>query len=154
MEKSFSFHGRKRYKVDSKGRIPFPSEWFGSMNLRFDGSIIIARGFSPDEKFLELFSPAKWKEKMSSINDVFPEGKLKNSFIRWYVSTAETVSLDNQSRLRVPSELIEYAGLEKDAVYLGALNSVQLWSGKLLDETSDLKEEDFEDIFDIMNNMK
>ena len=146
-----TFHGRNQYKLDSKGRIPFPTIWFEPMDLRFGESVVVARGLSSNERYLEIFSPKSWEEKMKKIKSSFPEGQLKNNFIRWYVSSAESVELDTQNRMRLPANLIKYCNLKKDVVLLGALDTIQIWALESLNIDEDFSGDDFDKVFEFMN---
>jgi len=154
VEKKLSFHGRNYYKLDAKGRVPFPAQWFAPLDLRFGESLIVARGLSPDAKFLELYSPLGWSEKMDAVNNSFPEGKLKNNFIRWYVSTAESVELDTQNRIRLPKHLIEFSSLGKEVVLLGCVDRIEIWGKEALEKSESLSGEDFNDIYGFLNDYK
>jgi len=153
MGNSNSFHGRNYYKVDAKGRVPFPSQWFAPLNLRLGDSLVVARGIAPDSKFLELYSPERWEERVKLIDGSFPEGKLKSKFVRWYVSTAESIELDTQNRVRLPKHLIEFSGLNKDIVLLGCVDKIEIWSKELLEKSESLTDEDFGDIYDFLNEL-
>jgi MraZ protein len=147
------FHGRKDYRLDPKGRIPFPAIWYEPLGLGNTNRVVVAKGFSSDERYLELFSNESWKERMKIVYK-FPEGRTRNRFVRWYVSSAETVELDNHNRLRLPKTLIEYSGLEKDVVLLGSIETLQIWAKELLDEAGDVDDTDFDMVFDYMNRVK
>lgn len=154
METKSFFHGRNQYRIDMKGRLPFPPQWFAPLDLRYGESIVAARGISPDAKFLELYSPKGWADKMAMVEEAFPEGKLKNNFIRWFVSTAESVELDTQNRIRIPKHLMEYAALDKDAILLGCVDRIEVWSIENLEKNEVLTEPDFGQIFGFLNEKR
>lgn len=154
MEKNNSFHGRNYYKVDTKGRVPFPAQWFAPLDLRYGESLVIARGFSPDSKYLELYSPASWKEKIDALDKSIPEGKLKNNFMRWFVSTAESVELDTQNRIRLSKYHMEYAGIQKEVVLLGCVDRIEIWAKELLDDEEEINPDDFNAVFGYLNDFK
>ncbi|HRZ80283.1 MAG TPA: hypothetical protein P5044_09765 [bacterium] len=153
MSKETLFHGRKDYRLDPKGRIPFPSIWYAPLDLGESGKIVVTKGFAFDEKYLEVFSISKWSERMKLV-DSFPEGKLKNKFMKWYVGSAETIELDNQNRLRLSKSLIDHAAIDKDVVLLGSIETVQIWSKELLEKAESVDEADFDMVFDLMNKAR
>jgi MraZ protein len=56
--------------------------------------------------------------------------------------------VDKQGRILIPSNLREYAGIEKDVVSVGVLNRVEIWSKeKWLDNG------DYEDMDEIAEHM-
>lgn len=154
VEKKTSFHGRNYYKIDVKGRVPFPAQWFEPLNLRFGESLIVARGLSHSAKYLELYSPSGWAEKMADIEGAFPEGELKSKIVRWYVSTAESVDLDTQNRIRLPKHLSAYGEILKDVVLLGCVDRIEIWAKELLDEVDTPSKDEFDQIFDLLNGYK
>lgn len=124
------------------------------MNLRYGESIVLSRGVSPDNRYIELYSQNAWAEKVEDIENSFPEGKLKAKFVRWYVSTAESLELDTQNRVRLPKHLIEYAGLEKEVVLLGCGDRIEIWDKAALEASESLDESDFDEVFNIMNEYR
>ena len=153
MLKEILFHGRKDYKLDSKGRIPFPSIWYSPLGLQSSNSVVIVRGMNPNERYLEIFSNESWHKKMQLIES-FPEGKLKSKFVRWYIATAETVELDNHNRLRLPKNLIEYCLLDKEVALVGSIETIQIWPKEVLDSSESVDENDFDMVFDFMNKAR
>jgi MraZ protein len=153
MSKESLFHGRKDYRLDPKGRIPFPAIWYEPLGLGDSNRVVVARGLSSDERYLEVFSAEGWKERMKIVYE-FPEGRTRNRFVRWYISTAETVELDNHNRLRLPKTLIDYSEIKKDVVMLGSIETLQIWSKELLDDAEAVDDTDFDIVFDYMNSVR
>jgi len=153
MLKEVLFHGRKDYKLDSKGRMPFPSIWYSPLGLGSSNSVVVARGLSSNEKYLEIFSNESWHKKMKLV-ETFPEGKVKNKFTRWYVATAETVELDNHNRMRLPKSLIEYCRIEKEVALVGSIETIQIWPREVLDASEGVEDSEFDLIFDFMNSAR
>ncbi len=153
MLKEVLFHGRKDYKLDTKGRMPFPSIWYSPLGLETSSSVVIARGMSPNEKYLEIFSDESWQKKMKLVES-FPEGELKNKFVRWYIATAETVELDNHNRIRLPKQLIDYCGINREVALVGSIETIQIWPREVLDATEDVSKSDFDMVFDFMNRAR
>lgn len=154
MDTKRHFQGRNQYKVDMKGRIPFPAHWFAPLDLKRDETLIAARGMSPDAKFLELYSPAGWAARVELIERAFPEGKLRETFIRWYVSTAEPVELDTQNRIRIPRHLMEHARIDKEMVLLGCIDHIEAWAKENLEKSETIEPAAFDQIYEILNKAK
>lgn len=143
------FHGRKDYRLDSKGRIPFPSIWYAPLGLETCNKVVVARGIS-EEKYLEIFSVKSWEEQMRIIDET-PIGAARNKLLKWYVAPAETIELDNQNRLRLSKNLIDYANISKDVVLVGSIETAQIWAKELFDTGETMDEADFELMFNFMN---
>lgn len=153
MSKETLFHGRKEYRLDPKGRIPFPTIWYAPLGLGDCGKVVVTKGLSSEEKYLEIFSSENWDERMRLMNSL-PEGKLKNKMLKWYVGSAETIELDNQNRLRLSKSLIDHASINKDVTLLGSIETVQIWSKELLDSAESVDDADFDMVFDFINKAK
>ncbi len=147
------FHGRKDYKLDAKGRIPFPAVWYEPLGLGESNRVVVSRGLSSEEKYLEVFSNEGWKDRMKTIYE-FPEGRIRNRFIRWYVAAAETIELDNHNRLRLPKTLIDYSEIKKDVVLLGSIETLQIWSKECLESAEAVDDSDFDMVFGYMNSVR
>ncbi len=148
------FQGRILYKVDVKGRVPFPPHWFAPLDLRRDEKLIAARGLSKEHKFLEIYAPRVWKERLVLIDRAFPEGPLRERMLRWYVATAEEVELDAQNRIRLPRHLMEFASIDKDLEFLGCIDHIEAWAKEALDRAEAAEPLDFDQIFTLLNKAK
>lgn len=49
------------------------------------------------------------------------------SFVRLLTHAAVELTFDAQGRTRIPSYLLEYAGLRKEAVIAGTIERVEIW---------------------------
>ena len=61
----------------------------------------------------------------------------KRKIVRSFVSKANSVELDKQGRILIPTALRGYAGLEKDVVLAGAIDKIEVWDKKRWDEQAD-----------------
>ena len=58
--------------------------------------------------------------------------------------------LDKQGRILIPAKLREFAALEKEIVFVGALSKVEIWSKERWDENDIL---DMQDIADQLSDL-
>lgn len=130
---SQTFFGRKEYRMDPKGRIPLSAEYYDNLDLKEGSSVVIAPSLSETDNYLEVFSKKEWNDKMEII-DLMPDDDDKEWIINNYISAAESVELDNQNRIRLPKSLLEYAGIEKDVVFVGAIKTLRIWSKSKLEK--------------------
>jgi len=90
--------------------------------------IILARGF---EKCVFVYDKNDWlheaqKQMEFSITD------LKNRELKRYMfAHAFDTKLDSQGRLTVPQNLISYAELDKDLVFIGAGDHMEIWNAQV-----------------------
>ncbi|MFV0528718.1 MAG: division/cell wall cluster transcriptional repressor MraZ, partial [Lachnospiraceae bacterium] len=71
------------------------------------------------------------------------------TFIHFYVGGASSCEFDKQGRVLVPGTLREFAGLQKDAVLVGNINRIEVWSKDKWTETCN-----FDAIDDIAKSMQ
>ena len=50
---------------------------------------------------------------------------------------AASCEMDKQGRILIPSKLREHAGLDKDIVFVGVLNKVEIWSKERWESNND-----------------
>lgn len=114
------FLGEFEYRLDEKGRMPFPPRFRPS----FKDGIIVAPG---QEKCLSLYTLAEWK-KMA---DRLEAGGLAPSKLRKInralFATAFHTTIDAQGRINLPTTLRKYAGLSADIIVAGANNYIEVW---------------------------
>ncbi|HSR18381.1 MAG TPA: division/cell wall cluster transcriptional repressor MraZ, partial [Ignavibacteriaceae bacterium] len=67
-------------------------------------------------------------------------------FIRMFLQLATEGSLDSQSRILIPQNLLDYAKIEKEVLILGALKKIEVWNPKLYEEYLKQSKETYEQI--------
>ena len=117
------FLGEYEVTLDAKGRFLLPAS-LKKQTGEEAGSFVINRGF---EKCLGLYPMKSWEpifEQISKLNDFDPKVR---SFRRYFLNGATMMELDSASRLLIPQNLKDYAGLEKDIVLVTAVNKIEIW---------------------------
>jgi MraZ protein len=66
-------------------------------------------------------------EKIAALNPMIADNRI---FIRTFVSPAVESSEDKLGRLNIPKNLLEYAEIKKEAVFLGAIHRIELFSAE------------------------
>ncbi len=124
------FRGQYEHTLDGKGRISVPAR-FREVLADLDATgenadrIILTRTF---EHCLVVYPMDKWlnfEEKIRRLPQFNPNvQRLK----RVYVAGAVEVSIDSHGRLLVPQAMRDYAELERECVWVGQLETIELWS--------------------------
>ena len=131
--------GKAQNTIDASGRIIFPAGFRKEMGDK----IILAKGFF--EKCLCAYSEEEWKGLCESLKK-FPRAKLRE-VENWLFGSACTLTPDKQGRVFISSELIEYAGLKQDVVFVGMGSRVAVWDAESYGEMySTLNSEEIADI--------
>lgn len=140
--------GEYRNTLDDKGRIMFPVR----LRSELSGSILIlTRGI---DRCLWLFSPDQWKDLSSKIMEsASPFQSQSRSVLRRLVAPAQEVEIDKSGRISIPQSLREFAGLEKECVFLGINKYFELWDSKEYDKYLGESEEDFREATEGLGNI-
>ena len=118
------FLGEYEVTLDTKGRFLLPAGLKKQLPEADAASFVINRGF---EKCLTMYPLKSWGPiftNISKLNDFDPKVR---EFRRWFLNGAIQMELDSASRLLVPKNLMEHAGLEKDVVLVSAVNKIEIW---------------------------
>ncbi len=115
------FLGEYRHALDDKGRLFIPARFRDRENQRF----FVTRGL---EKCLFAFPEEEWEKQRERVAGMDMMKKDARAFNRFFFSGTAEVICDRQGRINLPQNLIEYAGLSKDAVVIGVSNRFEIWS--------------------------
>ncbi|HLR31943.1 MAG TPA: division/cell wall cluster transcriptional repressor MraZ [Fodinibius sp.] len=140
------FKGQYNHSVDNKGRVSFPAKLRKTLNPQAQERFTILRGLEP---CLYLYPEDEWQkveEQLSRINSFTKEGRtVKRNFLRF----AEDLSLDNQNRIPLPSQLTDWAGIDGKAIFIGSGERIEIWSPAKLDEIdAGLDYESYQELFE------
>lgn len=114
------FVGRFEHSLDEKGRLVLPS----SFRQQF-----AERGFLTQyQRCLGLWTAEGFDEVTRRLRDNVRAGRAPNSALRAFAANAVEVRVDKQGRIGIAEWLREKAGLERDAVIVGVLDRVEIWS--------------------------
>lgn len=86
--------------------------------------VILSRGF---EKCIFIYSKQDWIEEASKqVENPITDAKTRDIKRYMYASATES-SIDNQGRIVIPSNLKEYAVIDKDTTVIGAGDHIEIW---------------------------
>ena len=125
------FLGEYEATVDSKGRFLFPAGFKKQLPEAEGLQFVINRGL---EKCLTLYTAQSWDvlfKKLGNLNDFDPKVR---QFRRLFLNGATMLEADAAGRLLLPSNLREYAGIEKDIVVVSAIDKIEIWDRKTYKE--------------------
>ena len=137
------FKGQFTYSIDSKGRISIPAKLRRHVSSEANDTFVMTRGTSP---CIDIYPLDQWlliEEKLKNLNQFKPDDV---RFIRTMLQHAAEDTLDSQSRILVPQNLIEHAKIEKEVLILGALKKIEVWNPKIFEEYLNQSNETYEQI--------
>ena len=95
--------GTYECKVDSKGRVMFPSALKKQLkDVLADGFVIKRSVFN---KCLEIHPRSEWNVVIEQVNQLNRFIKKNNDFIRSYMSGLKIVDVDGSGRFLIPKDL-------------------------------------------------
>jgi MraZ protein len=119
------FRGFSTLSVDSKGRLAVPSRYRDRLMAMAEGNLVLT--LNPLDRSLWLYPLPEWEEieaKLAGLSDFDKQGRRAKQMMRGYATDCQ---LDAQGRILIPQELRDYAGLDRQAVFLGQGNKFELW---------------------------
>ena len=113
--------GEYEHSLDSKNRIIMPSKFRDDIGEKF----IVTKGL---DGCLFAYSLQEWKNFEEKLRSLPLSNKDARAFSRFFFAGAADCLLDKQGRFLIPSNLIEFAGLEKDLVIVGMNSRIEIWA--------------------------
>ncbi len=112
--------GTHKHTIDKKKRMFLPSKIRENIGETF----IVTKSLSA--KCIALYPEEVWKDFEEALN-ALPR-VAGDPIKRKIFSSMEEMSVDSQGRILLPTELCEYAGLEKNVVVIGVGDHAEIWS--------------------------
>ena len=107
--------------IDSKGRVFLPAKFRAFLG----DTVIIAKGAG---NCLVVYTEEKFAEYVERLRK---NGQTEAKKLLRYISiSAANIEPDVQGRIMLPSELREYAELEKEVMFVGMVDTVEIWNRK------------------------
>jgi MraZ protein len=117
----FAFRGGPVLTLDAKGRLTVPARYRDVLMEAVQGQLVIGKN---PARCLTLYPRPVW-EAFEEYLRSRPEKDLP--WKRLYIGSATEVEIDGASRVLVPPELREWAGLQRDVVFMGVGDRFELW---------------------------
>jgi len=115
------FLGQYTHSMDTKGRLTVPARF---RELLEQGAYI-SQGF---EQNLMVLTASAFERISARVNEMSLTDPTARQLKRLLFATADRVEMDNSGRVRIPQFLREVAGLDGDAVIVGAGDYFEIWS--------------------------
>jgi MraZ protein len=115
--------GEFHHTVDDKGRLFVPQPLRQGLGEGF----VVTRGL---DRSLFLFPAAAWEQLAQRLR-ALPLGRGDaRSVVRFLFSGAQVGEVDGKGRLLLAAHLRQHAGIDREAVWLGVGERVELWSAE------------------------
>lgn len=134
------FTGRHEHVLDEKGRVSVPAVFRRQitgedlyLNLGMDGC-------------LELYPPEKWQALRDGLRKLSRGQEKQRFFLRRFASHLRPVSIDAQGRIGIPADLQSLAGIGSVVVFLGQMDTIELWDPVRLGEVMARRDISYEEV--------
>jgi MraZ protein len=119
------YKGQYREAIGPPGHVPLPSAWReGTASGGAATSYTITRGL---EGAVFLYPPGRWAELEARLGDLNPGLREVRAFYRMVMMWAGEAVPDEKGRIEIPPYLADFAGLEGEALLLGAFDHIEIW---------------------------
>ena len=112
--------GEYEHSLDVKGRLIMPAKLRADIGEKF----IICKGL---DGCLFAFSQEEWSNFEAKLKELPLTNKNARDFVRFFLSGAVECEADRQGRFLIPSNLKEYAALDKEVILTGVGTRIELW---------------------------
>lgn len=138
--------GEYRSKIGEKKRVSLPKRFREELGE----DVILTRGY---EDSLILVNKNMWESIASEvINGSFINKNIRDTS-RFLVGGAKEISTDTQGRFIIPESLFEHAGLDKEIVFIGLVNWIEIWDKSKWEERLTYLKENGDEIAQEINKM-
>ena len=125
------FVGKYYNSTDSKFRLIVPAKFRDELGCR----CIVAKSL---DKCLTIYPFGQWEKFVSEKLELLPDSNPNARRLkRHFRSSAAECDVDKQGRLKLPQDLVNYAGIEKDLVTVGSNRTIDVWSKEEWDKQLD-----------------
>jgi MraZ protein len=116
------FVGSFEHTLDDKGRVSVPTRVRERLP---DGILIVTKSWLPDWRYLIGYPIGEFNKLMTYLGSrppFDPEAvRLK------HILVATECTIDKQGRMGIPPTLRDFAGLERDVLWVGGFEYVEIW---------------------------
>ncbi len=123
------FRGGFAHSLDDKGRVIIPQKF----RLLLGEKFMITKGV---DKCLWVFT----EEEFRKLEDRLSAQPMLDSNVivlqRFFSGEAVDATTDSQGRVALPSNLREFAMIDKEVMIIGAVNRIEIWGKQRWDEKS------------------
>ncbi len=118
------YTGKHIHTLDDKGRVSVPAQF--RKQLPKEG-LLIGKGM---EGSLILYPPEKWRKVRDGLASLSRNSRRNRDIIREFSQYIRSVNIDGQGRITIPNDLIEVSGITHEVVFIGLLDSIELWDAQ------------------------
>ena len=116
--------------MDAKGRVILPIKFRETIGNKF----ILTKGFDHN---LFIYPIDEWKKVEEKLANLKITNKNSRIIKRLLQGSAVEVEIDNQDRISIPQNLRIYAELEKELLFVGQGEYIEIWAKNKFEEANE-----------------
>lgn len=142
------FAGESQHALDAKGRTVVPRHLLDSISGKADRKkLFLTLGV---DGCLFLFTSSQFRKVEADLSPFLFGNKNARRFQRLFFSHVHPVEPDGQSRIMIPEALRRIAGIEKDVVFVGCGNRIEVWAAQTWDSFKQGNMTAFDELADVI----
>lgn len=111
------FSGNYKHQLDHKGRVAIPTSFRKALPQESNGKLALNIGF---DQAIIVTPWSIWEKVLGATLSSLSHGIEDSQLLTfWLAGNVKCLELDNQGRITIPKELLEYAGINKDVMFVG-----------------------------------
>lgn len=115
------FIGEYQHTLDPKNRVIMPAKF----REKLGDSFVMTKGL---DNCLFVYSQNEWSIVEEKLKSLPMTNKDARAFVRFFFAGASECELDKQGRMVMPTNLKEYAKIDKELVIIGVSTRIEIWS--------------------------
>lgn len=136
------FKGEYNHTIDAKGRLIVPSKFREQLGDEF----VVTKGL---DGCLFVYDNSEWSRFEEKLRALPLTNANARKFTRFFLAGASDCEVDKQGRILLPAVLREFAGLEKEVVFVGVGSRIEIWN-----KATWLEKSVYDDMEEIAENME
>jgi MraZ protein len=127
--------------LDGKGRVVLPSPFKKEMGDALELTFVVEKDVY--DKCLNIYPHSTWLVKVEQLRrKLNPENPVHSQMLSRYYEEIVKLTMADNGRLNIPDEMLQYAGITKEAVFTGQGSRMRLWDTSR-HEASRMSDEDY-----------
>lgn len=122
------FNGRFEHSLNGQGRTSLPKTFRDQLVAMSVDHMFVTNEIVRDLECLVAYTPAGWVAFLEDFKkNLSPMDPNYDDIVGYSISGAQKISFDDAGRILIPGDLREMAGLNKDIMFIGAVNRIEIW---------------------------
>ena len=145
------FRGSDPINMDAKGRMAIPTRYRALLSEICQGDLVIT--IDMKSTCLTLSPLPEWKNFEAKVAALPALDDLGEMLSRFVVGQAKDIQLDANGRILIPSELREYAEIDKKLILVGRTQRLEIWAEDNWNTEREKSQQNYRDMLGNKDNM-